>query len=300
MRPSRSASTGSRRQVHRQVEFDAGRGGARRAREAFGNEGPLPDPRLGQAAPARLVVGARHGGEVDAQRPGERPMRRQPLAAMQATRGDVGARAPRRCLHRPARAGRRVSGANPYNPLPMSLNVWPIVRIYKPTTTGGLRWNGPARRPLSAAGPAGRCPACGEGHLFRAFVKVADALREVRRAVPPSSRRRLPRLSDDRARRPHRRADRDVGRDRLQPDVLAARRDLGCRWSLGMAIGLLQPLKGADRRAAVAHGHARLRRGEACAAAKRLAEGVEQLRRSPRDRGRRAGRYRAAHAPSAD
>ena len=25
-------------------------------------------------------------------------------------------------------------------------------------------------------GLLGRCPACGEGHLFRAFVKVADAM----------------------------------------------------------------------------------------------------------------------------
>ena len=65
---------------------------ARGARErALGDEGPLPDARLGEAAAARLVVGARDGGEVDAQRPGERPMGRQPFAAMQAPRGYIGA-----------------------------------------------------------------------------------------------------------------------------------------------------------------------------------------------------------------
>ena len=82
---------------------------ARGARDrALGDEGALPDPRLGQAAAARFVVGAGDGGEVDIQRLSERAMGRQPLAAMQAARSDVGAPAHRRCFHRPGPAGHRV------------------------------------------------------------------------------------------------------------------------------------------------------------------------------------------------
>ena len=120
----------------------------------------------------------------------------------------------------------------------------------------------------------GRCPNCGEGHLFRAFVKVADHCEKCGEPF-----------------RYHRADDFPaylvivlvghivvplgaVGRDRLQPGLLGACRCCGLPLILGLALGLLQPIKGADRRHAVADRHARLRRREARAL---LAEGVEHL-----------------------
>ena len=124
--------------------------------------------------------------------------------------------------------------------------------------------NGPAKYLMR--GLPGRCPTCGEGHLFRAFVKVADHCEKCGEPF------RYHRADDFPAylvivlvghivvpiamwiEIAYSAVLLAAGRDRA-----AADRRPGARPAAAA--------QGRGRRAAVAHGHARLRRGEAARAA---------------------------------
>jgi hypothetical protein len=79
-----------RRQIHREIDIDRRRKISRRARRRLGNEGALAHLRIEQSAAARFAIGARHRGEIDAERIRQRPMGGKPLAAHEATAGNVG------------------------------------------------------------------------------------------------------------------------------------------------------------------------------------------------------------------
>src|SRR6185437_15112217 len=67
---------GLRRDVHREIDLDARRNVVRRPRRGLGHEGAAPDLRVDQPAAARLTVGARHRGEIEAQRARQRAVGR--------------------------------------------------------------------------------------------------------------------------------------------------------------------------------------------------------------------------------
>ncbi len=79
-----------RRHVHREVDRDRMRQVDRAARAGLRHERALADAGLHDAAAPRLGVGARHRGQVDAERFCKRALRRQLLAPHQPAGGDVG------------------------------------------------------------------------------------------------------------------------------------------------------------------------------------------------------------------
>src|SRR6478752_3094186 len=136
----------------------------------------------------------------------------------------------------------------------LSLIVWLIVWIYKLARNGGTDdpWPGFEAwisRPLPELRRRPPVPRLREGRR---------PLRQVRRGLPPSPRRRLPGLSGDRAGRAHRGAARAVGRDRLQPALLGPCRAVGAADRRPRARAPAAD-QGRGRRAAVARRHARLR-----------------------------------------
>ena len=78
-----------RREIHRQVQRRPWDGGIAHGRQAFGDKRAAPDARLGKAALPRLVIGARDGGEIDAESFRQRAVRRQLLPAMQSPACDI-------------------------------------------------------------------------------------------------------------------------------------------------------------------------------------------------------------------
>ncbi|GAA0028932.1 hypothetical protein BROWWM01_30640 [Bradyrhizobium ottawaense] len=78
-----------RRHVHRKIDRDGMRQIDRAARAGLRHERALSDPRLHDPASPRLGVGARHRGEIDAERLCKRALRRQLLATHQPAGGDV-------------------------------------------------------------------------------------------------------------------------------------------------------------------------------------------------------------------
>ena len=86
----------------------------------------------------------------------------------------------------------------------------------------------PSRDAWSAMlrGWRGRCPNCGEGRMFRAFLKISRLLPGLRRSLPSPAHRRRAGLFRDPDRRPHRRADRVRGRGRIRAVLLGPCRAL--------------------------------------------------------------------------
>ena len=78
-----------RRQIHREVQRRLHGSGMPHGRQAFGDKRAAPDARFGKPALPRFMVGARDGGEIDAERFRQRTVGRQLLPAMQAPAGDI-------------------------------------------------------------------------------------------------------------------------------------------------------------------------------------------------------------------
>jgi uncharacterized protein (DUF983 family) len=139
--------------------------------------------------------------------------------------------------------------------------------------------NGPAK--FLMRGFTGRCPACGEGHLFRAFLKVADHCGKCGEPF------RYHRADDFPAYLVIILVGHIVVPIAMWIEIAYSpsywlQAVIGLPLIVGMSLGLLQPLKGA----VVAlqwhmgmHGFAesKLRRVSSCARSNDLAEGVEQL-----------------------
>jgi hypothetical protein len=195
------------------------------SRSALGDE-TCPDPplRLGQAPAPRLIVCTRDGRQIDAQRLRQRTVGGQSLAPMKAARGNVALKRLDDCpRYTGPPVGHRVSGANPYNPSSLFLNVWPTVRIYNLDNRRRRRWQWERRSQNICCGALdGSLSGLRRRPPVPRFPEGRRPLQCLRRGPAPSPRRRLPGLPDDHSwSDTSGRADRDVCRDRL-PAVLLA------------------------------------------------------------------------------
>ena len=129
---------------------------------------------------------------------------------------------------------------------------------------GGQQQIGRPARPLMnamARGLRGRCPHCGEGRLFAAYLKHGRSVRPLRRGIAPSSRRRSAGLSGGGDRRPHHRGRIHERRSDEHALHLAASRDLGAAYDRTSACAAAAG-QGRSHRAAMGAEYARLRRDE--------------------------------------